>query len=120
LRMVIASGRMLAGLVVAHAAGIRDWSLAVPPLVGVVVGIAIYLTFPALDGLTLDGPDPLWVILVGQAACVFVATWLTGYVLTAAEVATILGGAGSTVAIAAQPEPQGGGVPRTVGWLRRR
>lgn len=101
----VVSGGVLAGLVVGLVAGIRGKKLAVPPMTGVIVGIAIYLAFLALDMRPEAGWMPFWAVWAGQSVGIFLATWLAGFALAAAAVVAILVGVGTVAAIEALPEP---------------
>ncbi len=105
--ILIGLGGLLAGIVVAQVARMRGGRLAVPPAVGLIVALAIYLAFAAFEpGEYLEPGTSLQVTLwIGQSVSIFLATRLTGYALVGAATTAVLVGIGVGAVLQAIPEP---------------
>lgn len=98
---------LLAGIVVGLVAGMSGKKLVVPPLVGLFVGVAIYLAFVAFEAgeyVELDRSRQV-IIWIGLSASLFLATRLSGYTLVGAAAAAAVIGVGAGAVVRALPEP---------------
>ena len=98
---------LLAGIVVALVARMRGAKLVLPPLVGLLVGVAIYLAFVAFEAGEYVELDlrRLVILWIGLSASLFLATRLTGYALVGAATTAVLVGIGVGAVLQATPEP---------------
>ena len=104
---LVGLGGLLAGIVVGVVARMRGGKLVLPPLVGLAVGVAIYLAFVALEAgeyVELD-QRPLVILWIGLSASLFLATRLTGYALVGAATTAVVVGIGVGAVLQAIPEP---------------
>ena len=98
---------LLAGIVVALVARSGGVKLVLPPLVGLFVGVAIYLAFVAFEAgeyVELDRSRQV-IIWIGLSASLFLATRLTGYALVGAVTTAVIVGIGVGAVLQAIPEP---------------